>query len=413
MKPIRLSISEPSSSRSALYGFAVLWILLVLSGRLHASNESDWLAKVREQVAAHDLSGAAETVNARIEAQPADLEAQTWRARILSWTENLNAAEDLYREVLLQAPNDADVLIGLADVLFWEGKLKESSDVLESAERLRPASPEVEQRRERNTRTLYAQNSSRNSQNSASAQVESDIYRYSLRITSESDLFNYSSAAQNQSIDLGITWNSRWSSQLLATSYRRFSDSAEQWSTGIAYRFSANQSVAASFAVANHQQIFPVRQAAFDYDHGIRFRGGALKGIEFVAHSAGVWFDGSAVTVLGGSAIVYLPRDWMCTFAGNAARTKFDALGASWAPSFSAKVSAPVFPRMRGNIGFGSGAENYSSLEQIGQISARTYLGGLQYSLSKAQDFSGFIAYQQRSHGVVEINVGGGYGFRF
>jgi hypothetical protein len=199
----------------------------------------------------------------------------------------------------------------------------------------------------------------------------------------------------------------------LTTSYRHFSHSAGQWGTAVDYRISADQSLSASFAAGNHQQIAPLRQLAFDYDHGSRFHAGALKGMEFVAHSAAIWFDGSAVAVLGGSAIAYLPQDWMCTFSGNAARTAFVNAGASWAPAFSLKLSLPVRSRLRADIGAGTGAENYSNLDQIGQFSARTYAAGLHYSLNKAQQFSVSAAYQQRSHELTEINIGGGYELRF
>jgi tetratricopeptide (TPR) repeat protein len=414
MKTMPVISSEPGNSRAALHGacWAALWLSLFLPGHLQAADDSDWLVRVREQVAAHDLSGAAATVSARLAIQPSDLEASTWRARILSWTGHLPEAEALYRQIEQQAPNDADVAIGLADVLFWEGKVNESSAVLERAERLRPASLEIEQRRRRNQQAIQDQHSSRNSVAPAWA-AESDLYRYSLRLGSETDLFTYSSAAQTQVVEFGVRWNSRWSSRLLATSYRRFSESAGQWGTAVSYRISADQSLAASFAAANHQQIAPVRQFAFDYDHGTRLHAGALKGMEFVAHSASIWFDGAAVTVLGGSAIGYLSRDWMCTFSGNAARTRFTNAGASWAPALFLKLSLPALSRLRADIGAGTGAENYSNQDQIGQISARTYAGGVHYSLSRAQEISASAAYQQRSHGAIEVDTGVGYELRF
>src|SRR6185437_13608370 len=132
--------SEPGSSPAALHGacLAALCVVLFLPAHLHGLDDSDWLVRVREQVAAHDLSAAAATVGARLAVHPGDLEASTWRARILSWTGRLSEAEALYRQVLSQAPDDADVAIGLADVLFWEGKVDESSTVLERAQRLRP-----------------------------------------------------------------------------------------------------------------------------------------------------------------------------------------------------------------------------------------------------------------------------------
>ncbi|HEU5234792.1 MAG TPA: hypothetical protein VFU50_18185 [Terriglobales bacterium] len=415
MKTMPVISSEPGSTRAVLHGacWAALWLSLCLPGHLQAADDSDWLVRVREQVAAHDLSAAAATVSARLAVQPADLEASTWRARILSWTGHLVEAEALYRQVELQAPDDADVAIGLSDVLFWEGKVNESSAVLERAQRLRPASLEIEQRRRRNQQAIHDQDSSRDSVPAAGAAAKSDLYRYSLRLGSETDLFSYSSAAQTQVVEFGVRWNSRWSSRLLATSYRRLSESSGQWGTAVSYRISADQSLAASFAAANQQQIAPVRQFAFDYDHGTRFHAGALKGMEFVAHSASIWFDSAEVMVLGGSAIGYLSRDWMCTVSGNAARTRFANAGASWVPALFLKLSLPALSRLRLDIGAGTGAENYSNQDQIGQISARTYAGGVHYSLSRAQEFSASAAYQQRSHGAIEIDTSVGYELRF
>jgi tetratricopeptide (TPR) repeat protein len=413
-----MGLLELQSYRRRLFRYpsvmGALVLTVILAPQLRA--QRDWLTDVRQQVAAKDLRKAAQIIDARLKEEPNDLEAQAWRARILSWTGDLAEAEVQYRGVLQRTPNDVDVIIGLADVLLWQGKLAECSSLLDRAQGLEPLNREIEERRTR-VRELTRKQASDVTEKGASSLghelQRSDLYHYSLTIGTETDLFSYSSDAQLQSAALAIRWNSRLTSNFSANVYRRLRSSAEQLSSGIAYRFSANQSLAVSFGAAPHQQIAAIRQVSLDYDRGTRFHAGLLKGVELAGHSAGIWFDGSQVTVLGTSAVAYLPRDWWTTLVANTARTKFQGLSPAWTLSFAAKVSVPVRSRVRVEVGAGSGAENYSTIDQIGRISARTYTGGAHYSLGSAQEFSTFAAYQQRSHGLTQISIGGGYGLHF
>jgi hypothetical protein len=188
---------------------------------------------------------------------------------------------------------------------------------------------------------------------------------------------------------------------------------AAEFSTGLAYRIASKDSVSFSFGQGSHQQIAPLRQISVDYDRGLKLRLGLLRGLELTEHSASIWFDGSQVTVLGGIATAYLPRDWMWTFVANEARTDFYGTGTSWSPAASTKLSVPAWSRLRLDVGFGVGAENYSNIDQIGRISARTYMGGAHYRVNRLQDFLVFVGYQQRSHGQTQTSIGGGYGFHF
>ena len=414
---MRVTVSAARIARLSRYWKAFssyLCIVVIINSQLFSENE--WVAQVRQEVAANDLKRAATIVKARLDAYPDDLDAQAWRARILSWTGHLPEAEALYQQVLRRAPNDVDVLLGLADVLFWEGKIRESSGVLDHAEQVQPSSREIEERRTRVQAAMRDHNSGVAGNDNGTARPEphsTDLYRYSVIIGSQADLFNYSDAAQTQNIGFSIAWNSRWNSTFSGSSYRRVGQAAEQLSTGVSYRPDANQTFSVSFGGTSHQQIAPIRQITADYDRGTHWRIGLLRGVEFTAHCSALWFDSSRVSILGGSAVAYLPKDWWLTFVGNAARTKFAGLSPTWSPSLSTKVSAPVFPRLRAEAGFGVGAENYSSVDQIGRISARTYAGGVHYSLTRAQSFSTWMAYQQRSGGITQTSIGCGYAFHF
>ena len=82
-----------------------------------AQQSNDWQAQVRQLVAGKEIAGALSVAEKRLQEAPQDLEARGWRARLLSWMGRREEAEAEYRRVLLSAPNDTDVLQGLADVL--------------------------------------------------------------------------------------------------------------------------------------------------------------------------------------------------------------------------------------------------------------------------------------------------------
>jgi hypothetical protein len=389
------------------------FVLLVCS---QLSAQLDWVSQVRQKVAANDLKRASEIVSVRLAAHPNDLEAKAWHARILSWTGHLPEAEAAYQDVLRQAPNDADVLLGLADVLFWERKLPDASAELDRAEQVRGSGREIQERRTRVQAAMQNQNAGLIREYKGSALGEPrtrDVHRYSVVVGSQTDLFNYSDAAQTESIDFATEWSSHWTSNFSTRTYRRLKQTAEQLSTGVTYRLRDNQSLSVTFAAASRQRVAPIRQITVDYDRGTRLQIGMLKGLEITAHSSQVRFDGSQVLIIGGTAIAYVPRDWWLIFIGNTARSKFTGLSPAWSPSWSTKVSAPVCSRLRADVGFGIGAENYSSLDQIGRISAHTYTGGARYSMTAAQYFSAFVVYQRRAHGLAQMSIGGGYGVHF
>lgn len=403
-------------------GFALAVLLLSASSRLFSLGDDDWMARVRQEVSAHRLSQAAKIVDDRLATAPGDLEAEGWRARLLAWNKKWVQAEAQYRSVLHQAPKDVDMLLGLADVLFWEGKLDESSVLLEQAQDLQPLNTEVAIRTARITQDRQEQQSATLVPHPAAEPAKRSVHertssteepRYSVNFDSESDLFSFTSPIQAQSATLGVNWNSQWRSTFTGMSYRRLGVNATEISSAITWRASKHDAISFSFGEGTHQSVAPLRQMSLDYDRGLNLHAGIIKGLELTAHSAGVWFDDSQVMVLGGSLIAYLPHEWMWSLTANQACTDFYGTGSSWSPAASSKLSFPVWSRLRLDTGFGVGAENYSNIDQIGRISARTYLGGAHYRINPFQDFSVFVAYQQRSRGQTQTSIGGGYGFHF
>src|SRR5713226_6864146 len=108
-----------------------------------AQQQADWQQQVREQVAAQQWSAAIEIANRRLAVVPTDLEARHWRARLLVWSGHLPEAEAEYRSVLAAAPEDADILSGLAQVLARQQRTEPALALLGGAQRLAPLRPDI------------------------------------------------------------------------------------------------------------------------------------------------------------------------------------------------------------------------------------------------------------------------------
>lgn len=404
--------------RHSVVGFALLFALM---GTVFAQEATDWESSLKQQTATHNWPAALQIIDQRLQSSPADVDAQAWRARILAWSGHWSESEHQYRQTLAQAPKDIDLLTGLSDVLFWEGKLGEASSTLGQAEQL-SHSDEVSSRRAKIDEALReraAEAAQQQTPTPATAVASfarsdsSELPKYSLSFGTETDLFSFTTPVQAQSAAFGVRWNSRWTSTFSGESYRRLGEAAEEFASTISLRTAHQGALTLSAGQGTHQDIAPIHRVGLDYDRGAGIHFGALKGLEVIADAESIWFSSSQVTVLGGSAIAYLPRDWIWTVKGAEARTYFDGVGSSWSPAASTKLSIPIRERLRIEPGFGVGAENYTNIDQIGRISARTYMGAAKYRINRLQNFSVFVAYQQRSHGQSQTSVGGGYGFLF
>jgi len=125
---------------------AVTW-LLSLPTRMLA--EGDWQQQVRTAVERHQIPAALVMVDHRLADAPDDMDAHSWRGKLLGWTGHWREAEIEYEHVLEKFSYDIDVLTGLSDVLLWQQKYSESLAVLDKARRAAPKDPEILVRRAR------------------------------------------------------------------------------------------------------------------------------------------------------------------------------------------------------------------------------------------------------------------------
>ena len=96
-----------------------------------------------------ELANALAMAEDRLGEHPEDLEARGWRARLLAWTNRWNESEIEYQAVLESAPHDTDILVGLADLLSWQGRRAEAIVYLDQASVLDAGRNDVQLRRGR------------------------------------------------------------------------------------------------------------------------------------------------------------------------------------------------------------------------------------------------------------------------
>ena len=109
----------------------------------------DWQSCIRQMVQQRELANALVITEDRLGEHPEDLEARGWRARLLAWTNRWNESEVEYQAVLQSAPHDTDILVGLADLLIWQGRQTEAIAYLDQAGAIDASRNDVQLRRGR------------------------------------------------------------------------------------------------------------------------------------------------------------------------------------------------------------------------------------------------------------------------
>lgn len=393
---------------------------------LAAESNPDWSSQVRAAVKAGDLDKALTLAEARIIDHPSDLEAHGWYARLLAWKNRHAEAETEYRFVLSQKPNDVDMLLGLADVLHWDGKDSEALQILDQAQALALGQTDILVRRGRVLAALKRNAEARSNFRQALSLNSSDQdarlgleslageTRHQLRIGSDFDGFNYTGTAATESLSLASRWNPSWTTNFSFDVYQRFGQRAGKLTGTVTRNLTRNNWLTVGGAGGRDHGVIPKSEAMFGYGHGLRLDNPFIRGIEASYDQHWYWYSTARILTLGGTALVYLPRDWTWLLSINAARSAFSGVpGHDWQPNGRTRLGFPLARRLSGNLMFAVGSESFAEIDQTGRFAARTFGGGLRLALNHTQDITGYVAAQDRSQGRSETSGGVSYGFRF
>lgn len=389
----------------------------------------DWITSVRRFAAERKFDEALAVVEQRVSAAPSDMEALGWRGRVHAWAGRWADAERDYRRVLEAVPQDAEIVLALADVLGWQQRQAEALALVERAAPLVRGTPlevEAEVRRARLLRLLGRREESRasfrgvlrldpaNTEAKNALAASAGPPRHLLTFGFDQDHFNFTDAAETYAIALRSTISSRWVAAASLTVFNRFGEKPVRGAGAITYRATPSDAFTVGAAAADHRGIIARNEFFFDYNRGLRISETApLRGLELSYAQRWLWFRDARILALTPSLLLYLPRDWTLSVQGTAARSRFPGTLAEWQPSGAARLSFPARERLTLSTFFAVGTENFARVEEVGRFSARTWGGGARWRFAARQDASFYVARQDRSQGRTQTSYGLSYGLRF
>ena len=399
----------------------VLWILPCAG-----QDQPDWLANVRERIAAQDLPAALQITEHRLVEAPQDYEARGWHGRLLAWSGRWAEAEEEYRQVLELAPNDVDILVGLSDVLAWQQRFTEALVPLDRAQQLEPGRADIHIRRGRVLRALGQVAAARVAFREALAVEPSDStaraglsslqgeLRHELRIGTDFDFFNYTDTSKGVTVSLRSRLSPRWTGSIAGTFQNRFEQQTGRFLASVSYQLDRRSTITVGGGAGRHRGVIPKGEAFFEYDRGFNFGPRHfVRGVELTYGQRWLWFQDARILVLSPGAIFYLPKDFTWSVQIPVARSRFPGLPAEWRPSGITRLTFPLRRELTGNLFYAVGTENFAQVDQVGRFSARTWGGGVRHQISPRQDVTAYVGYQDRSQGRTQTSFGITYGIRF
>jgi YaiO family outer membrane protein len=409
------------------FAWTITLALVTMTAALPApAQETNWASQIRTLVAANEFDKAAMLVDEWIKAYPQDLDARGWHARIQAWTRHWKEAEAEYRDLLRQTPEDVDLLSGLADLLTWQKRFKEALPLLERACSIAPDRTDCRLRLARVQDNLGLFREARSSyqsvltQDKGSREAEAALTqlrengRHQVQVGFDADLFNYAQDAGDATLSLHSRWNRRWSTLTAISQFKRFGQDATRCDADATMHIGSRQALTIGGAVASDAGVIPKSEARIAYDQGLGIsEAGPIRSAEFMVQQRWVFYEGVHLQILSPGVILYLPKNWNWLFQFSTVRSSFSTAGNAWNQGGGTRLSFPLSRRLTGHVLFSVGAENYGTVDQIHQFSAKTWGGGIRIGLAPGQELTGYAHYQNRSGGEAVTSLGMTYAFRF
>ena len=390
----------------------------------------DWQRQVRKYSESQDWNAALRIVDQEVARAPQDMDVRTWRARVLAWSGHLPEAEKEYMEILQISRNDPDNWMGLANVYFREGRIREALLALDTAVMLAPTRADLLAAHARLLRAAGRQGEARSEFQKAlnldSTSVEAQVGltslrpepKHELRFGQDTDRFNFASANNDEWMSLASQWTPHWATSVAGSFYQRGGVDAGKFVGSITGRQSHWGAITVGGAIGHDNAVIPKSEAFFNLDHG--WKNGEttfLRGMEFVYGQHWYWYQSSRIFTLSGTTIVYLPMDWTLSLAATGARSAFSGTASEWRPSGGSRLGFPLAhwgaKRLSGNIFFAVGTEDFAQIDQIGSFSSQTYGGGLRFQMTPRQDVTGYGSIQKRTQDRTDTAFGLTYGIHF
>jgi hypothetical protein len=227
------------------------------------------------------------------------------------------------------------------------------------------------------------------------------------------DAFNFTGPAQELSFAYRTPVAQKFKMEFDGYGYNRFGSDAGRGGLAVTYQPSNRTTFTFGGSAGPSNLVTARGETFFEAGHGFDlFHHGLLRGVEVDYHQGYLWFQNSRLSMFAPGAIFYLPKDWMLMVRVNEARNAPNDQSVNWTTGGMARLTFPMMRKFRPDILYANGTENSMLADQIGRFSARTYGGGVRYSIG-AHEVGTHVYYQERSQGQTAITTSMTYAFRF
>ncbi len=374
-------------------------------------------------VRAERYTPALEIFRRLVEANPQDIEARIWVARLESWKGRYGVAEELYRGVLADDPGNLEAELGLVDVLGWQGRHNEALARLDELEAKHPGNFDVLLRRarllrwahrRRESKAAYEEILAREPEN-REARDALDALRSETLYKLESgyffEEFNFASNTHGGFVELAYHDLDRVRLLGRFQYQNKFSQNNTRGTLGGTYRFFTRTWVRGEVSLApTGDTVIANQDYAVEVTQGLHPRFNLGGGYRFLNFRAA---DVHVVTALAD----WSPRsDLHFYFRYTPARTTFEPSGASvWNHGGWTRLVWDAHRKVSPYFLFAVGSEDFAgvSAEQLGRFAAQTYGTGAEVRVTSRQGFRAGYYYQNRTQGRHEQGFGISYFVRF
>jgi len=425
----RIRLPFRSSILTRISGTFLSALFLAVSVFSQEQN-ADWRTEVRRYAEVQDWESAFRILDQEHTRAPQDLEIWAWQARVLAWSGHLAQAEQKYQEILGIDQRDPDTWEGLASVYLREGRASDALRALDTGIRLDPNRADLHAAR---ARALLATGNPKDARSEFERALSLDPSsdearnglrslraepRHVLRFGQDNDVFNFADSNHSEWTSLSSAWTPKWATTVAGDFYQRGGVGARKLLSSVTRKDSKWGAVTVGGAIAHDMAVIPKSEVFFDLDHGLKIGETTfVRGLEIVYSQHWYWYQSSRILTLGGTTVVYLPREWTLSLGSMGARSAFTGTSADWRASGIARLGFPMGSwgekRLSGNIFFAVGAEDFAQVDQIGRFASQTYGSGIRYQLTSRQELAGFVSYQKRTQDRSDLGSGLSYAIHF
>lgn len=270
-----------------------------------------WQDEVRRDAQAQNWAKALEIVDSILKTRPEDDDVKAWHARVLLWSGDVRNAQAEFLLLTVDSPKDPDMWQGLSATYERENQWSAALRAVDHAESLDPHRADLHAQRARILRALNNGAEARQeflqvlSIDPTNAEAKADLVssdsttKQELRMGSDSDLLNYTSAYEGEWLSLASSWSQRWSTNMAGNFFQRGGSGAGKFVGSVTRKTVPFGAITAGGAIGRDNAIIPRSEAFFGLDRGWRLsEDRPFRGIEATHDEHWYWYSTARIFAL-------------------------------------------------------------------------------------------------------------------